>query len=382
MGETVRIPPKPQIPSLDRYLGCVLGGALGDALGYAVEFDHLGSIIAQFGEGGIRSPQLDLISGKALISDDTQMSIFTIDGILTNVCNDMGWEINQGLTRVMMKSYLKWLYTQTNDERVEPQYENWEPINKLNYDLYSVSELFNRRAPGNTCLSALYERASDEHANLSNTSKGCGGVMRVAPIGLYLYNNHDSAYRYGKETAAITHRHTTSDQSSGALASIIALIVSGKSVRQAVRQTLSILGKELGSNKETVEALRCAVAFADNKNMAVRDAISKLGEGWVAEEALAIAVYCALKAKNYSEGVIYAVNHSGDSDSTGAICGNILGTLYGYGTLPRDWLAKLELRDFLEYLTRILHKAATIKAIRFAGQKENEAEFTDMFRSQ
>jgi ADP-ribosylglycohydrolase len=88
-----------------------MGGALGDALGYAVEFDHLNSITARFGEGGIRVPQLDAISGKALISDDTQMSIFTIDGILTNVCNDAGWEINQGLTHVMTKSYLKWLYT-------------------------------------------------------------------------------------------------------------------------------------------------------------------------------------------------------------------------------------------------------------------------------
>lgn len=304
MDEPVCIPPKPQIPSLDRYLGCILGGALGDALGYAVEFDHLHSITAQFGEGGIQSPQLDPISGKALISDDTQMSIFTIDGILSNVCNEAGWEITQGLIRVMTKSYLKWLYTQTNDERVEPQYENWEPVNRLNYDLYVVPELFNRRAPGNTCLSALYERASVEHANLSNNSKGCGGVMRVAPIGLYLHNNYDSAYRYGRETAAITHRHITSDQSSGALAAIIALIMNGKSIRQALRQTLTILEKEAGINKETTEALKCAIALADNKSITVRDAINELGEGWVAEEALAIAVYCALKAKNFSEGVI------------------------------------------------------------------------------
>lgn len=371
----------PQIPSLDRYLGCVLGGALGDALGYPVKFDSWEQIQSRYGESGIRSPQIDPACGRALISDDTQMSIFTIDGILHNVAGSMDWELrgSPGFSRLMMLSYLKWLYTQTNDERLEPRYESWEVIRPLNYDLDAVEELFNCRAPGNTCLAGLRERAANEHANLTNNSKGCGGVMRSAPIGLYMHHDNYGAYRYAKEAAGITHRHTTSDQSSGALASIVSLITHGKSVRQAVRQTLAILSKENLINEETASALTWTLKFTDNKQMTVHQAIHELGDGWNAEEALAIAVYCALEAKNFAEGVIYAVNHGGDSDSTGAICGNILGTLYGYKALPQSWLAALELRDFIEHLTRILHKAASIRAIRFAGQREDPVKFADIW---
>jgi ADP-ribosylglycohydrolase len=65
----------------------------------------------------------------------------------------------------------------------------------------------------------------------------------------------------------------------------------------------------------------------------------------VAEEALAIALYCALVAPNLEEAVVLAVNHSGDSDSTGAIAGNLCGALYGADSIPARWLDPLELRD-------------------------------------
>jgi ADP-ribosylglycohydrolase len=73
-------------------------------------------------------------------------------------------------------------------------------------------------------------------------------------------------------------------------------------------------------------------------------AISQLGQGWVAEEALAISVYCALVARDFRSGVIMAVNHDGDSDSTGSITGNLLGTMLGVAAIWKDWLTNLELR--------------------------------------
>ena len=70
--------------------------------------------------------------------------------------------------------------------------------------------------------------------------------------------------------------------------------------------------------------------------------IHRLGEGWVADEALAIALYCALRHQDdFSAGVIASVNHKGDSDSTGAITGNILGVINGESTIPSEWLANL-----------------------------------------
>lgn len=77
------------------------------------------------------------------------------------------------------------------------------------------------------------------------------------------------------------------------------------------------------------------------------EAIEQLGEGWIAEEALAIAVYCALVADSFQEGVLLAVNHGGDSDSTGAIAGNLLGALYGVRSIPQYWLDGLELQGVI-----------------------------------
>ena len=73
--------------------------------------------------------------------------------------------------------------------------------------------------------------------------------------------------------------------------------------------------------------------------------VERLGGGWVAEEALAIGLYCALAAPALEDALPLAVTHSGDSDSTGSIAGNLLGALLGERAIPARWLAPLELRD-------------------------------------
>ena len=78
-----------------------------------------------------------------------------------------------------------------------------------------------------------------------------------------------------------------------------------------------------------------------------RNAIAELGEGWIAEEALAIGVYCALVASDFREAVTLAVNHDGDSDSTGSITGNLIGAMLGVEAIPDSWLHELELADVI-----------------------------------
>jgi len=73
--------------------------------------------------------------------------------------------------------------------------------------------------------------------------------------------------------------------------------------------------------------------------------VEALGEGWIAEEALAIGLFCALVARDFEHGVLLAVNHGGDSDSTGSIAGNLLGLVYGEAGIPDRWLRRLELRE-------------------------------------
>jgi ADP-ribosylglycohydrolase len=76
--------------------------------------------------------------------------------------------------------------------------------------------------------------------------------------------------------------------------------------------------------------------------------IETLGGGWVAEEALAIGICCALTGgDDFCRSVIMAVNHSGDSDSTGSLAGNLIGVQYGMETIPDDWLSGLEMKDVI-----------------------------------
>ena len=92
------------------------------------------------------------------------------------------------------------------------------------------------------------------------------------------------------------------------------------------------------------------------KDVDDRNAIRQLGEGWVAEETLAIAVYCAIKhADSFEDAIVASVNHDGDSDSTGAVTGNILGTALGYTSIPDHYLEKLELRDIIEEISEDLY---------------------------
>ncbi|WP_204367358.1 ADP-ribosylglycohydrolase family protein [Bifidobacterium magnum] len=95
------------------------------------------------------------------------------------------------------------------------------------------------------------------------------------------------------------------------------------------------------------ELINSAVRLAANNERDI-DNIRTLGEGWVAEETLVIALYCAIKYEHdFSKALCAAVNHDGDSDSTGAVTGNILGAIWGYKRIPQQWKDHLECKDLI-----------------------------------
>jgi len=194
--------------------------------------------------------------------------------------------------------------------------------------------------------------------NPINHGKGCGGIMRVAPVGLFcaaLRNAGESdmsaprAFEIGCSTAAITHGHPLGYLPAGFLASVIFLLVSGKGIEDSISITLEILA-ERPERERCVLAAEVNQALRRNRNKkACPETVERFGGGWVGDEALTISLYCALAAEgDFARGVRLAVNHSGDSDSTGAITGNILGALLGKGVIPAQWLGHLELHDIIE----------------------------------
>lgn len=309
----------------DHFRGCLLGGSIGDALGYAVEFMSMGKIKEQFGEGGIRDLQIDA-RGKAIISDDTQMMLFTAEGILN------AWKDSVNPAHAIWESYLRWYSTQGYplDDRLKKG------------SLIELEELQHQRAPGNTCLQALSTGQMGNRNTILNNSKGNGGVMRVAPVGLVYVKDSFKAFRVGCESAMITHSHPTGYLSAGVLAAILSEILSGTDLRTSVEKALAILS-DYSDSTQTKEAVEKALRLIDFK-VEPKEALKLLGPGWIAEEALAIGIYCSLKySDNFKEGLLCSVNHSGDSDSTGMVTGNILGAYLGCDSIPFDWLLNVEL---------------------------------------
>ncbi len=316
----------------DHFRGCLLGGALGDALGYAVEFESLKGIKQRYGPAGIT-----ILPEPALISDDTQMTMFTAEGLLRaklrgnerGICHPPS---------VVHHSYLRWLHTQGEENESyldsfgRPSDDGW---------LVQLDRLHHRRAPGLTCLSALLSSRFGTMEEPLNNSKGCGGVMRAAPVGLAA----DDPFKLGCEIAALTHGHPTGYLPAGVLAAIISELISGAEMEPAIETALQQL-RTYENHQETLACVELALELADLAENCYEheENIRRIGQGWVAEEALAIAIYCALVAEgDFLEGICLAVNHDGDSDSTGAIAGNILGACLGVSAIPIKWIEKLEL---------------------------------------
>lgn len=342
----------------NKFRGCLIGGAVGDALGYAVEFSSEEQIFAQYDKSGIT--EYDLQDGKAIVSDDTQMTMFTATALLNGITRSRMRGIMSGFDEYIALEYGGWYLTQTTAFPVD------KSINYAKYSwIMNDPRLFKRRAPGNTCLSALAGGRKGTLEEPINDSKGCGGVMRVAPIGLYFANgNYNSMPQrdidlIGAKAAAITHGHELGYIPAAALVHIISRLAQNDniSVLDAVADSVVAMRKIFGASEHIVTFHRLMEKAADLAVNSDNDieAIHTLGEGWVAEETLAIAVYCAIKYQNdFEKAICAAVNHNGDSDSTGAVCGNILGARLGLSGIPQKYKDDLEFYDILTILANDL----------------------------
>lgn len=337
----------------DRFRGCLIGGAAGDALGYPVEFMDYANIRGRFGTWGITDYALFEGFPKAIVTDDTQMTLFTANGLLCHAAAVQNGQDSDPVACIR-QAYLEWLYTQEHPTAPHPfrssqpagmaeppaQYRSW---------LMAVPWLYARRAPGNTCLSELKNGGRGTMQHPLNDSKGCGGIMRTAPAGLYAHSPAE-AMRIGAAAAALTHGHPLGYIPAGALSYIVhAAAHTDEPLAEIIQAAISAAEREFSSipaAKAELPAFRQlteqAIAYADG-DADDKEAIASLGEGWVGEEALAVAVYCALEHEDDFTGCLCAaVNHNGDSDSTGAIAGNILGARIGLSGIDKTWTETLE----------------------------------------
>ena len=348
----------------DRIRGSLIGGAIGDALGYPVEFIYsFEGIQGRYGERGITRLDTKQFwlddeeqSGKAVVSDDTQMTLFTANGILNAKRQNIGMKYGICL------AYIEWYLTQIGKK--SGKYKDcW---------IGSLPELNKRRAPGNTCMTSLNDiyRGKDP----INNSKGCGGVMRIAPIPLYaaVDNRMDilEADKLAGDAAEITHQHPLGYIPAALMSHIIYRLALDENPTKdsLIEYILGGMGKvddlypqHHQENLEMMGIAKVAIDLSTNDRSDLEN-IGALGGGWVGEEALAIALYCSIRHfDNFEHAVIAAVNHGGDSDSTGAVTGNILGAAIGYETIPHSFKDDLELHDVILHMADDLYRGEVTK---------------------
>lgn len=360
----------------DKIRGSIFGGAVGDALGYAIEFEDEKTIFSQYGKDGIQEYKLETSNKKAIISDDTQMTLFTACAMIFRADRQKINDVSLNPSSYAYLTYQDWLITQemSYQKAVETVFARHNEYKSafISEPLKNVPELFNRRAPGITCLSALHTRKEqrEKHKNSLdfindkiNNSKGCGGVMRVAPVGMMKWcDDVERVAMEGAQCAAITHCHSLGYMSAAVLVQMIYQIIYNDhslTLKEITIEARDTAAKLFEGDKHLDELINCindAIEFSKNSDSDLNN-IHRLGEGWVAEEALAIAIYCSLKYKDkFSKGVIAAVNHKGDSDSTGAITGNILGALVGYEAIEQKWKENLEISDTILRVADLIYE--------------------------
>lgn len=378
----------------DRIRGSLIGGAIGDALGYPVEFMSRNAILRKYGERGVlKYVEFDR-NGKAVVSDDTQMTLFTANGLLfgiTRLCTHGGQ--GAGLKDFVAYAYQDWLQTQTGVEDYNAHHYCW---------IRDIVELNVRRAPGNTCMSALM--SLKHHDKVDNDSKGCGGVMRVAPVGLMAaadaqvmvkgWNgegvprrewSEKEVVRLGGDCAEITHKHPLGYLPAAFMADLVYYIlmydqpITFSTIEEFLGAVYADVRQEYTTEREQKALgelwaqIEKAVSMAADISVLDEFAIPHLGEGWTGDEALAIAIYCMMKHLDSFEGALAAaVNHDGDSDSTGAICGNLMGAIVGVSAIPQHFKQNLELRDLLFDMADDIVKGCTISEYHSPSTPEEE----------
>ncbi|MEU8412472.1 ADP-ribosylglycohydrolase family protein [Amycolatopsis japonica] len=332
-----------------RLRGSLFAGAIGDALGAKTEFDSIDRIREIAGPAGI-TDLIPAYGGVGRITDDTQMTLFTLEGLIrahAAARREQGtFATTSPVEQSLQLAYQRWLHTQGIPwERARgPKNTSAEPDGWL----ITNRELFSRRAPGLTCFGELeaYGRTGVRVGmdRPVNNSKGCGGIMRAAPVALWS-DDLAEVFRLGAESAALTHGHPSGYLSSGAFAVIVRELLVGKPLLDAVATARTELEKYRGHEEQSV-ALDQALTLS-REGAPTPEKLETLGQGNIGETALSMSVYVALTTTDANTALLASVNHSGDSDSTGSICGNLVGAMYGEEALNTDWLAKLELAEVI-----------------------------------
>jgi ADP-ribosylglycohydrolase len=310
----------------DRFLGCIYGLAIGDALGYPVEFMRLAeikSILGPDGVTGFDSLEPLKLHGKlkhpiGSYSDDTQMTLATANGIINSKSNEI-----DDLMDSISREYVKWYH--------DPE---------------------NNRAPGNTCMAGAQNPANGVHWHLSGVEgSGCGAAMRTAPIGLFYADHLRYVGPLAYPASRCTHKDETAISAGVATAFLVNLACRESDPDYMGMRAGNFWGNGNPEFKAKIVEMNGYVSSESDPEVALK----QLGGGWTGKEAVAMALYCFLKhPRDYKKAVLLATNIDGDSDSVASIVGAISGAYNGVQVIPGKWIDRIENKDGLARTAELL----------------------------
>ncbi len=311
---------------LDQCKGCMWGLAIGDALGFPIEFSPIDLIHSRYGSSGITTfVQAFPNAPLGIYSDDTDMSLAVARALLQSKNPK---DIDNVMSEIV-REFIDWA-------------NNCEEM----------------RAPGTTCLNGcdnLAKGISWQESGIRN-SKGCGAAMRSAPIGIF-YENIEDVVKVSYATSICTHAHPTGIASGIATAICTYLGLHQVPCEQMIPQTIQLIAP-YDTLKEVSSKLELALKIL---NEPPNIAIPKIGQGWIGEEAIAIALYAFLKTpQDYRQTVLNAANITGDSDSTACIAGAISGAYNGSKNIPQEWINVVENTNLILEIATALHSKRVI----------------------
>lgn len=304
---------------LNRARGMIYGLAIGDALGRPTEFMSLAAIKSKYGEKGLQN-----LPDPPLFTDDTQMSIAISEALISAGDKDL-----ESIMQAVKDEFIKWYHSPENT-----------------------------RAPGRTCLVGIANMERGAHWSQSGIadSKGCGSAMRSPPIG-YLYQNDPKKLRQVAGASGIcTHGHPTADAACIGAAYLVKLALDDIPPENMTSRLLAFTEGISDEWDEAILKVEKCLDWDDEEK-----ALAYLGEGWVGEETVSLALYCFLKyPDNYEKVVMRGANTNGDSDSIACIAGAISGASLGVSAIPEDWVSKIEKSQYLGDLAeRLADKRTT-----------------------
>jgi len=327
------------------YRGCMVGGAIGDALAYPRKYMSPAALSDLLGPRGIDRLIVNKAVGKALISDDTQLTAFTADGVI--------WADSRARKRgvyayipCIFYSYQKWLYTQSGSF-ADRSYEFLKPG-----EIFRWEDLFARRLPNPATLDVLEGCINGKYGTMKvpvNNMNSYGPVARVAPVGMYFTGNPEMAFKIGSESAALTHGNPSAWYAAGYFAALIAFVLQGEELELAAKHALEILRKQPIS-EEVQSFVEAAISMAGQELIDFDDAMKAFPSAAEAGQSLGIGLFCALRYRyDFEKALKKAANSTYGHNGAATICGSLLGAYLGSLEIPYDWIRNVELSDLMVY---------------------------------